>query len=429
MLPIFLNAGHLYGAVIAAAYRDDVASFDRASAERRRFPALDPEPPPPPWWRRLVIPAAVLVLAAAVVAVLQFRPFWPAARGPAGAAEDSAGLVGLAGRIVVVTSAGGLALSDPDGGHVTRAMANVGAMVAAAPDNRALSLPNGQVIVVKRGPALALGHSSVPLSSETTTAWPDPFADDERALVMLADFGDQAQSSSNPLSVVSLATGRAVSLGAGDQVAGDPQAPGAFVSVAAPAAPSASIQGGADAQIVLRDAGRPPVLLATAAALNSDLGYARSLPASLDPVPSPSGGEVAVAVRPEGASVTGIVILNRTGQMLGRALTPSGAQSIPAWSPSGRSLAYVVGVDGGGAPELRIWTIGRPAVTSVLPASNLSAAGTGYGECVWSPDGMSILCGGAAGGGWAIAKAAGGRMAAVHGPGFPVAWLAAPGSR
>ena len=139
---------------------------------------------------------------------------------------------------------------------------------------------------------------------------------------MLQDFGAQSQSSSNPISVVPLATGRAVSLGAGDQVAGDPQAPGAFVSVAAPAAPSASIQGGADAQIVLRDAGRPPVLLATAAALNSDLGYARSLPASLDPVPSPSGSEVAVAVRPEGASVTGIVILNRTGQSAEFCLSP-----------------------------------------------------------------------------------------------------------
>ncbi len=283
-----------------------MTSFDQASAERRRFPALDPEPPPPPWWRRLVIPAAVLVLAAAVVAVLQLRPFWPAARGPAGAAGNSAGLAGLAGRIVAVTAAGGLALSDPDGRHVTRAMGNVGEMVTAAPDNRSLALLNGQVIIVRHGPTLALGRSSVPLSSETTTAWPDPFADHERAIVMLLDFGAQSQSSSNPISVDSLATGRAVSLGAGDQVAGDPQAPGAFVSVAAPAAPSAvAVQGTADSEIVLRDAGRPPVLLATAGALNSDLGCARGLPASLEPAPSPSGNEVAVAVRPEGAPSLG----------------------------------------------------------------------------------------------------------------------------
>src|SRR6202035_4010919 len=114
------------------------------------------------------IPAAALVLAAVVVAVLQFRPFWPAARGPAGAAGHSAALASLAGRIVVVTAAGGLALSDADGGHVTQAMANVGSMVTAAPDNRSLSLINGQVVIVKRGPMLALGHSSVPLSSETT---------------------------------------------------------------------------------------------------------------------------------------------------------------------------------------------------------------------------------------------------------------------
>jgi WD40-like Beta Propeller Repeat len=413
-----------------------VASFDRVSAERRRFPALDPEPPPPPWWRRLVIPAAVLVLAAAVVAVLQFRPFWPAARGAAGAAGHSAALAGLAGRIVVVTAAGGLALSDPDGGHVTRAMANVGAMVAAAPGNRSLSLFNGQVIVVKRGPALALGHSSVPLSSETTTAWPDPFADHERALVMLQDFGVQSQSSGNPISAVSLATGQAVSLGAGDLVAGDPQAPGAFVSVAAPPSPTTVTAPGSansDSEIVLRDAGRPPVLLATAAALNSDLGYAPSLPASLDPVPSPSGSEVAVAVRPQGASVTGIVVLSRAGHMLGRALTPVGTQSIPAWSPSGRSLAYLAGVDGGGGPELRIWTIGRSAVVTVPPPSGLAGVSRGYGTCIWSPDGTSILCGAGAGGsgsgGWAIAKAAGGRMTAVPGPGVPVAWLPAPGGR
>ena len=255
---------------------------------------------------------------------------------------------------------------------------------------------------------------------------------------MLQDFGLPSQSSSNPISAVSLATGQAVSLGAGDLVAGDPQAPGAFVSVAAPPSPTTVTAPGSadsDSEIVLRDAGRPPVLLTTAAALNSDLGYAPSLPASLDPVPSPSGSEVAVAVRPQGASVTGIVVLSRAGHILGRALTPVGTQSIPAWSPSGRSLAYLAGVDGGGAPELRIWTIGQ--------------ASRGDRHAPHRPGGrqpqlrhVHLVAGRDVdplrrrrrrererGRGWAIAKAAGGRMTAVPGPGVPVAWLPAPGGR
>jgi hypothetical protein len=127
------------------------------------------------------------------------------------------------------------------------------------------------------------------------------------------------------------------------------------------------------------------------------------------------------------------VVLSRTGQILGRVLTPLGTQSAPAWSPSGRSLAYLAG-SGGEPPQLRIWTIGGKTVAGVLPASVLSpsdlpAPGRSYGVCIWSPDGTSILCGAIAARAWAIANAAVGRMAAVHGPGSPVAWLAAPGSR
>ena len=53
---------------------------------------------------------------------------------------------------------------------------------------------------------------------------------------MLRDFGDPTQSASNPISVVSIATGRSVSLGTGDQVAGDPAAEGVFASLTAPPA-------------------------------------------------------------------------------------------------------------------------------------------------------------------------------------------------
>ena len=51
---------------------------------------------------------------------------------------------------------------------------------------------------------------------------------------MLQDFGcDPIYSSTNPISVISIATGRSVSLGSGDQVAGDPAAPGVFTTVSA----------------------------------------------------------------------------------------------------------------------------------------------------------------------------------------------------
>ena len=139
-----------------------------------------------------------------------------------------------------------------------RALGKVGQMVTASPDHRYLALGNGQLVTVRHGPALALDHTNMPLNSDTYTAWPDPFADNERALVMLADFGDPAASSSNPISVIPFGSGQPVSLGAGDQVAGDPQALGVFSSVAARQLPSAtSVQESPDSGIVLHDVGRP----------------------------------------------------------------------------------------------------------------------------------------------------------------------------
>jgi hypothetical protein len=208
------------------------------------------------------------------------------------------------GKIVAVTPSGGLALTDADGGGVTRlrGLGNVGDFVAVSPANRYLALINGQVVIVRPGPELALYPAKVPLSSETTTAWPDPFADHGRALVMLKNYGSLSGSDS-PISVVSMATGQQTSLGTGDRVAGDPQARGAFVSVAAPArASAASTQAGPDTRIELRDAARPPVRLATAGGLNRALREPAGTPVSLAAYAAPSGTKVAVTVHPTRAS-------------------------------------------------------------------------------------------------------------------------------
>ncbi len=402
-----------------------------------------------------MLPAGVLVLAAAIIAAVEF---WPFSAGPPRPAAQSAAARAAAarartlaaragGRIVAVTPASLLSLASPDGTHVTRdnRLGPVGALVSASLDGRYLSLINGQVITVRRGPVLAPDSTNLQLSSENGAAWPEPFADHERALVMLLDYGSPGQSVQNPISVVPLATGLPVALGTGDWVAGDPQAAGALVAVAAPvqaaAAPNAAQS---DAQLVLRDVGRPAVVLATASALNRDLGRPASQQDTLAAFPSPSGAEVAVTVEPSvqsaagantgtantgaantgaanasaantGARNTGIVVLDRSGHVLGSVATA--LYSDPVWSPSGRALAYTAGGRQGLA--LNVWVPGRPAQTSKFPAAG------NYADCVWSPDGGSILC--AAGRTWVIARASGGPMAVVRGPGQPLAWLASAG--
>jgi len=402
----------LHPIVTVAEYCCCVAGSDQATAGRPRFPALDPEPPPRPWWQRLAVPAAVLVVAGAVVAAVQF---WPFSRGAPSRAEatDLGG-----GRVVAVTPAGGVVLSDPGGGHVTqvRGLGNAGDMVAVSPDDRYLSLFNGQVVIVRHGPALAAYPAKVPLSSETTTAWPDAFADHGRALIMLQDYGTVTGSSS-PASVVSLATGHPVPLGTGEHVAGDPQAPGAFVSVPAPSRPSAtSAQLSPDSRIELRGARRPPAVLATAATLNRALGRPPGAAASLASFPSPSGSEVAVTVRPAAGGAAGVVVMSRAGRVLATIRAPLGAQSVPVWSPSGKSLAYL-GTGAGGGAQLNIWSAGGPAVPSKLPY----VAGV-YSACVWSPGGTAVLCSDAEGSRWAVTRARDGHTVAVRGTGLPVAW-------
>ena len=371
---------------------------------------------------RAIVPAAVVVVAGAVAAGVALWPFSSGAARPTDAAGQSAGSAAPAGgRILALTPTGSLVLAYPDGTHVTtvRTLGAVGQVVTASPDDRYLSFGNGQVATVRRGPVLAAYPTKTSISWEKTLAWPDSFADHERRLVVLLAYGANA-SATKPVLATSLTTGRSVSLGVGDQVAGDPQAAGAFLSIAAPPRPSATVpRFSQDARIELHDAGRPPVRLATAAALNHDLGQRRHLPVALIPYPDQSGDKIAVIVQPTaGSQQAGMVVLTRAGRVLGAVPARLGVTGTPAWAPSGRSLAYAS--NGRNGPELRIWKIGGQVAARPFPVSS------GYHWCLWSPDGASILCtapGNADSQRWAIIRAAGGAMAGVRGPGFPVAWL------
>jgi hypothetical protein len=107
----------------------------------------------------------------------------------------------------------------------------------------------------------------------------------------------------------------------------------------------------------------------------------------------------------------------RAGRVLATIRAPLGAQGVPVWSPSGKSLSYL-GTGPGGGPGLNIWSAGGPAVTGKLPF----VAGV-YSACVWSPGGTVVLCSDAEGSRWAVVRARGGHAVAVRGAGLPVAWL------
>ena len=182
-----------------------------------------------------------------------------------------------------------------------------------------------------------------------------------------------------------------------------------------------SLQNNPDATVVLRDAGRPPVLLATGGELSHDVGLPRRLAVSLAVYPSPSGASAAVTVRPAGGGPDGgMVILTRAGRMVAALLVRRGAGpdlGAPFWSPSAKSLAYL-STSRSGAAQLSIWAAGTADRVQQSP---------GLGRPLWlvrlGAGWHILLCAAAGGSEWVVARAAGGKPAVTPGPGLPVAWL------
>ena len=393
-----------------------------AERDRKVFPLLDSEEPPRSWRRRLGIPAAVLVvliLAAGGFALVRSLSH------QAPAATPPAPTVNAPGRIALITKGQDLVVSRPDGTHVVRvpSLAGVGQFVTPALDNRYLSLGDGQVATTS-GRLPAIMHTKIyPFANGWQGANGAPFADHDTELLAILP-NNYGPYTDNTASEISLATGRQTSFGDADTLAGDPKARGMFVSVGAkvPLSAQTGNQNLPDARIELRDAGRPVLLLATAAMLNRDLGQPAALKVSLYPQPDPSGSEVAVEVAPvSGGGHAGIVVLSRTGRVLGVVPASNGADSGLSWSPSGSTLAFTVSRSGGAA--LSIWAPGGQLRSLMLP-------GGGYALCFWSPDGKWILCAAPADkkptalfSHWVIGKVAGGAMTKLTGPGTPVTWL------
>jgi hypothetical protein len=372
------------------------------------------------------VPTAVILLASAVAAAVILWPVSaPSSRQAAG---RQARLTSAGGHILAVAGLGSLVLSDPAGQNVTtlRGLGEVGPAIFPALDNRYFSLDNGQVLA-------ASGNRPPVMASTNVQLWPgdsvstsiSPFADHDRELVQLTS-PFLSTATQFAIALISLATGKSTGFGRGHSAAGDPKTAGVFISVARRGPPVATatatnLSVGPDSKLWLRDAGRPAVLLATAADLDRDLHQSPRLQVAMTPYPSPSGNEVAVTVQPQSGSTTsGIVILNRSGRVLGTVATsagPTGADHI-AWSPSGTALAFPAGGRGGAA--LGIWIKSGQVKREAFPASTAAE----YQSCLWSPDGQSIICAsGGTGQQWVIATMAAHAMTPIQGPGAPVAWL------
>jgi hypothetical protein len=357
---------------------------------------------------------AALLIAGAIIAVAH-------SMGHHGRGATS--LSGSTAPVLTLSTSGILAVTNVDGSHQALLPA-LGRYNSEPPsvtlDGRYLVAANGTVIALDGRRLATVATHAVP-AAQQSPAYPDSLADHDQQLVLTAI---------GRVSLVSLATGHATSLGVADAVAGDPQQAGVFVSVASgqPAPTSGSNPGQPlipDGRVELRDSARPTMVLATAVSLNRALGYAPGEPVALAPYPNPAGDLVAISVTvATGTNTTeGVVTVDRSGRV--RSILPAGLDPLAGeelnWSANGNALAY--GAPGSGSSELVVWVPGSPPSARADPTPGDQPI-----RCLWSPTGTSILCETLLPGGtldWDVAGAGGGPVSAFPAPGPPLAWLPA----
>lgn len=417
---------------------------DVERSQAGRFPALDAELSRSKMAKRRLRNAGLTVVAIVVLAglgglttYLVTRHAGPASHAAAGTRKTSQrqpktlpASAAPAGRVLSLTARGGLVESDLTGGRPTLLESLPQQVyVGATLDNRYFLTSNGQLLKLASPSHFTATRLAGVSDSKWNPASAEPLADHDNYVALEYFNSSNSPADGYPISVRSLATGKAQILGTADTISADPAAIG--VIAALPAQPSvtsnpvAASQNGEwpDSEVVLRDQGRKDVLLGTAARLNGDVHLPASTPAYLFPVPDPAGDKIAIVVQPQiSGRAAGVVVVSRSGREL-YAAGDLGKGVSAWWSPSGDSLAMAAELPHGSA--LHLWTGGASTSVQQFPGQ------ADYGTCSWSPDGAWILCAAdgphATGEQWVVASAAGKPMIITKGPGFPVTWLATGG--
>jgi hypothetical protein len=383
---------------------------------RPRFPALDPEPPRRSWRRAALVLAAVVVVVAGLSGYAALRPGHHG--GSAGQRTRTSPFSGL---ILAQASSGVLSLTDVHTGRVML-MRKLGEFSAnppplVSPDGKYLvSAAMGTLFSLATPTQLAMVPNALtfPSTSFSDVSTTDPFSDhDASMLIQTTQIGYVTAFSG--YEVQSVQSGHTASLGIADSAAGDPQAPGAFVSYAHPSRVTPPDGVHPDIGVELRDAGAAPKVLVTSARIDHVLGITPRYGVTLVPYPNPQGTMVAVAVQAISSDVPGgVVVYSRAGKLLGfQMVGPSGVRGL-AWSRPGTMLAFAG--QGNNGAELTQWEVGSQSTTSEMPVSLRQ-----IDECAWSPDELSVLCGGGAAGAWWIVQS--GVTYTFTGQGMVLAWL------
>ena len=333
----------------------------------------------------------------------------------------------LGGQVLAVSPTGAVVSVDPASGRRKQfPVLNSGPLMPTAfsADGRTVLDTAGTVFNIE-GTGIVAGSNAVSrvLSTATLPAPSMPFADDDRAVLVLTRSTAGAPATAT---VVSLADGRESDLGIVDTAGGDFQSTGAFVSVPAQLnQPRVAHAAGPDTRVELRVPGQSATTLATAEQLNQDLGSLPTTPVQLGVYPNPTGDAIAVVLDPLTRDDTDVpmVVLNRHGDLLAafpQRLGPIyGSQ--PVWSPGGHQLAYPTYSKTGTAVAILTET----GTVSDLPAPTPD---TTFGSCVWSPTSADVVCQSRTAGTtkWLYAIPTSTSLITAASAGDPLAWVASP---